>query len=71
MCVCVCVHPSASVCMCVCVCPHLFSSSDIESFVTFSERYKFYDHFGRPHTDRISALLGEREKVRGKIVNVH
>ena len=39
---------------------------DIESFVTYSERYEFYDHFGRPHTDRLTALLGEEAQVGGE-----
>ena len=38
-------------------------SPDVESFVCFPERFKFYDHYGRPHTERIKALLGDDMKV--------
>ncbi|CAI8041433.1 BRISC complex subunit Abraxas 2 [Geodia barretti] len=34
----------------------------VESFVCFPERFKFYDHYGRPHTERIKALLGDDMK---------
>lgn len=44
----------------------IFILPDIESFVTYSERYEFYDHFGRPHNDRLSALLGEEAQVGGE-----
>ena len=42
----------------------VFYCVDVESFVCFSERFKFYDHYGRPHSDMIHALLGDDAKVR-------
>lgn len=34
----------------------------VESFVCFSERFKFYDHYGRPHVERMNVLLREGVK---------
>ena len=37
--------------------------------MSFSERFKFYDHYGQPHVDRIAVLLGEGAKVSSDDLN--